>query len=155
MALVDPWPSIRQAVIRQLRSNLVLKEALLGDWSEGVAPQGTDFPRGVLQLHYSPVELDWSGQVAIVGFDAVIFAKTQGEAASLASLVFTTLNLAGLSVTGQTSLKCQFVSGISLVDPAPDGTDTTFEAGGVYAVWAAQSKPVNRSLTVTLDSTIG
>ena len=155
VALVDPWPYVRQALLRTLRSNLVLKEGLPGDWSEGVAPQDTAFPRGVYSLHYAPLERDWSGFTAICGADVVVFAKTQGEAASLAGLVFTSLNNVRLDVTGQKSLTCTFVSDIYLTDPAPEGQETVFEAGGIYAVLAPQSNPVNRSLTVTLTSTIG
>lgn len=155
MALVTPWPSYRQAVIRQLRSNLVLKDLLLGDWSEGVAPKDTPFPRGIIQLHYSPAEYDWTGFVTVIGFDAVVFSKDQGEAASLDQLVFTSLQDAGLNVAGQTSLKCRRVSTISLTEAAPDGTDTVWQAGGVYQAIAAQSNPVNRTLTVTMTSTIG
>jgi hypothetical protein len=155
VALTDPWPYIRQAVVRQLRSNLVLKDQLPGDWSEGVAPQDTDFPRGVYQLHYAPIERDWTGLVAVVGFDAIVFSKTQGEAARLAGLVFTSLNNVRLDVTGQSSLTCRFVSAISIVDPAPDGTETVFEEGGIYVVLAPQSNPSSRTLSVTMDSTIG
>jgi hypothetical protein len=155
MALVDPWPSVRQAVIRQLRSNLVLKDQLLGDWSEGVAPKDTPFPRGIIQLHYAPAEYDWTGFVTLIGFDAVVFSQDQGQAASLAQLVFTSLQDVALNVAGQTSLMCRRVSTLSLIDAAPDGTDTTFQVGGIYAVRTAQSNPVNRTIAVTLDSTIG
>lgn len=152
---VDPWPYVRQALVRTLRSNLVLKDQLPGDWSEGVAPQGTDFPRGVYSLHYAPIERDWTGFTAICGVDVVVFSKDQGEAARLAGLVFTSLNNARLDVTGQTSLTCTFVSDIYLTDPAPEGTETVFEAGGIYAVLAPQSNARNRSLSVTMTSTIG
>ena len=74
MALVTPWPSYRQALIRQLRSNLVLKDALLGDWSEGFAPQDTDYPLGVISLHFAPAEYDWTGMVKVIGFD--VFGST-------------------------------------------------------------------------------
>src|SRR5512143_542206 len=107
MALVSPWPSFRQAVIRHLRANLVLKDLLLGDWSEAVAPQGTDFPRGIIQLHYSPAEYVWTGMDTVIGFDAIVFSKFQDEAASLDQLVFTSLQDAALTVTGQTSLTCR------------------------------------------------
>jgi hypothetical protein len=155
VGLVDPWPYVRQALIRTLRSNLVLKEALLGDWSESVAPQGTSFPRGVVQLHYSPLEYDWSGFTSICGVDVMVSAKTQGQASSLNQLVFTTLQDARLDVAGQTSLTCRRVSSFSLEDPAPEGTEATWAAGGVYSVLAPQSNPTLRTLSTTLTSTIG
>lgn len=155
IAVVDPWPYVRQALVRTLRSNLVLKDQLLGDWSEGVAPQNTAFPRGVFSLHYAPVERDWTGLVAICGVDVVVFSKDQGEAARLASLAFTSLHQVRLDVTGQTSLQCAFVSDIYLTDAAPDGTETTYEAGGVYAILAPQSNPVAHSLSLPMTSTIG
>jgi hypothetical protein len=154
IGLVDPWPYVRQALIRTLRSNLVLKDELLGDWSESVAPQDTPFPRGVVQLHYSPFEYDWTGFVSISGVDVGVFAKTQGEAASLNQLVFTTLQDARLDVAGQTSLTCRRVSSFSLEDPAPDGTESVWEEGGVYSILAPQSNPTLRTLSVTLNSTI-
>jgi hypothetical protein len=156
IALVDPWVYIRQAFTRLLRSNLVLEGQLPGGWSEGVAPKDTDFPRGIYQLHYSPGEYDWSGWVTVSGIDVGVFSKTQGEAASLDQLVFATLQDARLDLEGGlTSLVCRRVSTYSLVDAAPDGTDTVFQQGGIYSVQVAQSNPVNRTLAVTLTSTIG
>lgn len=156
IALVDPWVYIRQALLRQLRSNLVLDGQLLGDWSEGVAPKNTPFPRGVYQLHYSPGEYDWTGVVTISGIDVGVFSKTQGEAASLDQLVFATLQDARLVLEGGlTMLVCRRVSTYSMVDAAPDGTETVFQQGGIYSVQVAQSNPVNRTLSVTVTSTIG
>ncbi len=155
VGVVDPWPYVRQALLRTLRSNLVLKGQLSGDWSEGVAPQDTPFPRGVISLHYAPIERDWTGFTAICGVDVVVFAKDQGEAARLAGLVFTSLNNVRLDVTGQTSLTCTFVSDVYLTEPAAEGQTETFEAGGIYAVLAPQSNALNRSLSVTMTSTIG
>lgn len=154
MALESPWPSIRQAVIRQLRSNLVLKDLLLGDWSEAVAPKDTPFPRGIIQLHYAPIERDWTGFVAISGFDVVVFSKDRSEADSLAQLVFTSLNNVRLTVAGQTSLSCLFVSSYDVTEPAPEGTETVFAPGAIYVILTAQSNPTIRSLSVTMDSTI-
>lgn len=155
VAPVSPWPSIRQAVIRQLRSNLVLKDLLTGDWSDGVAPVSTPFPRGIVQLHYAPVERDWTGFVAISGFDVVVFSEDRSEADSLAQLVFTSLNNVGLTVAGQTSLSCLFVSSYDVTEPAPEGTKTVFAPGAIYAVLTAQSNPTARTLTTTITSTIG
>jgi hypothetical protein len=155
VGLVDPWPYVRQALIRTLRSNLVLKDELPGDWSEGVAPQGTAFPRGVIQLHYSPDEHDWTGFVTVCGVDVVVFSKDKAEADRLNQLVFTTLQDARLDVAGQTSLTCRRVSSVHLTDPAPEGTETTFSEGGIYSILAPQSNPTLGTLTVTMTSTIG
>lgn len=153
MALLAPWPTVRQALVRQLRSNLVLKDGLPGGWSEGVAPEETAYPRGVLALHFAPAEYDWTGMVSIIGFDAFVFSKDQGEAASLDQLVFTTLQDAPLVVSGQTTLMCRRVSSLSLVDTNAAG-DIIYQAGGTYEAVTAQSNPVNRTLAVTVDSTI-
>lgn len=154
MALVSPWPSFRQALVRQLRSNLVLKDELLGDWSEGVAPQSTAFPRGVFQLHFAPPEYDWTGMVTLIGFDVFVFSKDQGEAASLDQLVFTTLQDALLVVVGQTSLKCRRASSLSLTDEDAAG-NIIYQVGGTYQAITAQSNPTNVTLSFTLDSLIG
>lgn len=155
VGLVDPWPYVRQALVRQLRSNLVLEDQLPGDWSEGVAPDDTEFPRGIYQLSYNPIEYDWTGFVALCGVIVTVFSKDQGEAASLDQLVFTTLQDARLDVAGQTSLTCRRVSTLSLTDPAPEGTQTVWQKGGIYAILAPQSNPSQQTLTVTLASTIG
>lgn len=155
VGLVDPWVYVRQAVVRQLRSNLVLEDELTGDWSLDVAPEGTPFPRGVYSLQYLPFEYDWSGFVAICGVTVAVFSEDSGQAASLNQLVFTTLQDARLNVAGQTSLTCRRVSTASLTDPAPEGKPTVYEELGIYAILAPQSNPVQRTLTGTLTSTIG
>ena len=153
MALVIPWPSVRQSLMRRLRANLVLADQMLGDWSEGMAPEGTAFPRGILQLHYAPALYDWTGVVNIVGVDVLVFSKTQGEAASLFQSVFTTLQDQRLTVTGQTSLSCRFSSSLSLQDVDAQGKPI-YEVGGVLEVRVAQSNPALRSLVFTADSDI-
>lgn len=153
MALVTPWPSYRQAIIRQLRSNLVLKDALPGDWSEGFAPQEAPYPLGVVALHYAPAEYDWSGMVTIIGFDVFVFAKDSGEAASLDQLVFDTLQDAKLYPTGQTSLKCRRTSSISLTDVDAQG-NAVWQLGGTWEGITAQSNPRQMTLPFTIDSSI-
>lgn len=153
MVLVTPWPSYRQAIIRQLRSNLVLKAALLGDWSEGFAPQETPYPLGVISLHYAPAEYDWTGMVTIIGFDVFVFAKDSGEAASLDQLVFDTLQDARLYPTGQTSLTCRRTSSISLTDLDAAGA-AIWQLGGTWQGITAQSNPTPRTLPFTIDSSI-
>ena len=155
VATVDPWPYVRQALVRTLRSNLVLEAGLSGGWTEGVAPLNAEFPRGVYSLHYAPIERDWTGFTAICGVDVVVFAKSSGEAASLAGLVYTSLNNVRLDVPGQKSLQSTFVSDIYLTEPAEEGMTTTYEAGGIYAILAPQSSSTNRTLSVTMTSTIG
>lgn len=160
MGLIIPWPSVRQALIRQLRSNLVLEAGLSGDWSEGFAPQKLDgspqdgYPLGVIQLHYSPRLADWTGVVDILGIDVVVFAKDQGEADSLYQSAFTTLSDQRLAVTGQTSLSCRQVSSISLKDSDAQG-EAIFETGGVWEIRVTQSNPALSTLTITGDSDIG
>lgn len=153
MPIAPPWPSVRQAFIRHLRSNLVLAEGLPGDWSEGFAPPKTDYPLGVISLHYAPSVPDTTGRTIYLGVDVFIFAKDQGEAASLYQLAFTSLNNALLAMTGQTSLQCRETSSISLQDVDAEGK-AIYQVGGVYEVRVAQSNPVLRSLTLTADSTI-
>jgi len=153
MALVTPWPSYRQAIIRQLRSNLVLKDALVGDWSEGFAPQTTAYPLGVISLHYAPAEYDWTGMVTVIGFDVFVFSKDSGEAASLDQLVFDTLQDAKLYPTGQTSLTCRRTSSISLTDNDAQGV-AVWQLGGTYQGITAQSNPTLRTLNFTIDATI-
>ena len=153
MPLVTPWPSIRQALIRQLRSNLVLAEGLPGDWSEGFAPQKTPYPLGVVYLHYAPSVPDTTGRVIFVGAGVVIFAKDPGVAASLYQLAFTSLQDARLTMTGQTSLQCRQVSDISLTDVDSEGK-AVYQVGGVFEVRVAQSNPALRTLTFTADATV-
>jgi len=153
MALVVPWPSFRQAVIRQLRSNLVLKASLPGGWSEAVAPPSTEHPLGVISLHYAPADYDWTGVTTIIGFDVFIFAKDSGQAASLDQLVFDTLQDARLTPTGQTSLTCRRVSTISLTDEDAEGA-SIWQLGGIWQAITVQSNPSLQSLSFTVDSDI-
>jgi hypothetical protein len=154
MALVTPWPSYRQAIIRQLRANLVLKDQLLGDWSEGFAPQDTDYPLGIIALHYAPDNYDWTGVVTIIGFDVFVFSKVDmAEADSLNQLVFDTLQDAKLYPTGQTSLKCRRTSSISLTDNDAQGV-AVWQVGGTWEGITAQSNPRLVSLPFTIDSSI-
>ena len=153
MALIPPWPSIRQAFLQQLRANLVLKAGLDGDWSEGFAPQKTPYPLGVVYLHYAPSFPDTTGRVAYIGVGVVIFSKDQGEAASLYSLAFTSLDDTKLTLTGQTSLQCRETSSISLQDVDTEGK-AIYEVGGIYEVRVSQSNPTLATLTFTADSTI-
>lgn len=153
MALVTPWPSYRQAVLRQLRANLVLKGRLPGDWSEGFAPQEAAYPLGVISLHYAPAEYDWTGMVTIIGFDLFVFSKDNGEAASLDQLVFDTLQDARLYPTGQTSLTCRRTSSISLTDVDGQGK-AIYQMGGTWQAITAQSNPTLRTLPFTIDATI-
>lgn len=153
MALMTPWPSVRQALIRQLRSNLVLAAGLSGDWSEGFAPQKTPYPLGTIGLQYAPSAYDWSGRVMFIGVTVFIFSKDQGEAASLYQLAFTSLQDARLTMTGQTSLQCRQVSDISLTDVDSEGK-AVYQVGGVFEVRVAQSNPALRTLTFTADATV-
>jgi hypothetical protein len=104
-------------------------------------------------LHYAPAVRDWTGVVNILGVDVLVFAKTQGDAARVFQLAFTTLDMQRITVTGQTSLSCYFASSISLVDEGEDGKPV-FEVGGVLEVRVAQSNPALRSIVFTADSEI-
>lgn len=155
MPLVTPWPSVRQALVRTLRSNLVLEGELQGgnQWGSGFDPQDATYPLGVLSLHYDPVMYDWSGQVALVGVDVLVFSKEVGEASRLAQLAYTSLHDARLTVSGQTSLSCRFMSGISIPDVDKEGK-AVYSEGGIYEIRVAQSTPASRTFAVSLDSTI-
>src|SRR5215471_3322270 len=102
MSLVLPWQPFRTALVRALRDNLVLKDELVGEWSEGAAPSGTAFPHGVYSQVFSVVDPDWTGESDLVAADVVVFSEDQGEAASLAQSVHTTLTTQRLNVTGLT-----------------------------------------------------
>jgi hypothetical protein len=153
MSLVTPWPSVRQAFIRQLRSNLVLEAGLPGDWSEGFAPPKTAYPLGVVALHYAPSFPDTTGRTIYLGVDVFIFAKDQAGAASLYQLAFDSLNNTLLALTGQTSLQCRETSSISLQDVDTEGK-AVYQVGGVYEVRVSQGNPALRTIVITADSTI-
>lgn len=153
MPLVDPWPPVRQAMIRSLRANLVLAASLPGGWAEGFVPKDSRFPLGVISLVPSPSSYDWSGVIHDIYVDVVVFAKTSGEAASLDQLVLTTLQDARLQVTGLTSLQCRRMGSISLPDTDSTG-NPVFTEGGTFHVRVSQSNPTLTTLTVTADSTI-
>jgi hypothetical protein len=154
VALIVPWPSVRQALIRGLRANLVLAAGLPGDWSEGAAPPTTEYPLGVIALVPSPSLYDWTGVVHDLLVDIVIFARDSGVAASLDQLAFTTLQDASLAVTGLTSLGCRRTGSLSLQDVDDQGK-AIFEVGGTWRIRVSQSNPGVQTLVVTGDSDIG
>lgn len=153
MPLVPAWPSVRQAIVQQLRSNLVLEAGLLGDWSEGFAPPDTKYPIGTFWLHYDPSVYDTTGRVAYLGVGVSIWAKDQGQAASLYSLAFTSLQDAKLTLAGQTSLQCRQSSDISLQDVDTEGKAVR-QVGGIFEVRVAQSNPTLRTIVFTVNSTV-
>lgn len=154
MTIGTPWPSYRQALIQRLRSNLVLKDVLLGDWSEGFAPQTTPYPLGIISLHYAPDQYDWTGETVVIGFDVFVFSKENSdEADSLALLVFASLQNARLFPAGQTSLSCHRTSSISLTDLDAQGNEV-WQVGGTWEAIVAQSNPALRTLSFTIDSVI-
>jgi hypothetical protein len=154
VALLDPWQPVRQALIQALRANLPLQAELTGDWAEGAAPVGAQYPLGIIALVPSPSFYDWSGVVHDLLVDIVLFSRDQGQAASLNQLVFTTLQDRLLALTGLTSLGCRRTGTLSLQDVDDQGT-AIYEVGGTWRIRVAQSNPVLQTLVVTGDSTIG
>jgi hypothetical protein len=135
------WPPIRRAIIRALRANLDLVAVLPGDWSEGVAPQGTTMPYGTISLVPAPILYDWTGRVHELFVDVVIFAESQGDAARIDQLVLATLQDAKLQVPDLTVLTVRRTGDFALVDVNPEGK-RIFESGGTYLVRAAQSDQI-------------
>jgi hypothetical protein len=151
--LIAPLQPVRQAILRALRANLVLKAALPGDWSEGAAPPKTARPLGVIALVPSPALYDWTGVIYDLVVDVAVFSEDAGEAASLDQLVFTTLQGTRLAVTGLTSLSVQRLGVLALEDVDEKGT-SVFMAGASWRIRVSQSNPVAQSLVVTVNSTI-
>lgn len=154
MALIVPWPTVRQALIRALRANLVLAAELPGDWTEGVAPPKTPYPLGIIALVPSPGLYDWSGVVWDLLVDIVVYGEDSGEADRLDQLVFTTLQDQSLAVTGLTSLGCRRTGSLSLQDVNDQGT-AVFQVGGTWRIRVSQSNPGVLTLVTTADSDIG
>ena len=152
MVLTSVAP-IEWALVRQLRSNVVLKGALKGDINRGFAPQKTAYPFIVYSLHYAPNRYTWGGVVTEAGFDVVVFATDEGVADSIAQLINQTLADAKLLVDGQTSLMCRPRSAISITDIDDQGL-RYFEKGFVVDIWTSQQLPTAGSLTFTADSTL-
>jgi hypothetical protein len=150
LSTVDP---IRIALVQQLRSSKPLMAAIKGNVNHGFAPQNTPYPFLVYSLHYAPNLYSWGGVLTEAGFDVVAFSYDEGEATSIAQLVFATLQDQLLVVTGQTSLKSRLTSYIDLSDVDDTGT-RYFSRGGVYEFWTTQELPVARSFTFTGDADI-
>lgn len=155
VSLTDPWPMTRQALLRTLRANLVLAAELPseGDWNQSSLPQGSTFPYGVYSLAFGAPQYDTSGPVWIMGVDVVIHTGDQGQATSLAQLVFSTLQDAKLDPTGLTSLICRRLGVISIADVDEQGAKV-FTEGGTYEIRASAVNPTNRTLALTLDMTV-
>lgn len=130
-----------------------LSGLLAGDWSEGVAPIGTPLPHGTVSLVPSPAVYDWTGHVYDLVVDVVVFARTQGDAASINQLVVATLQDAKLQVPELTVLTVRLLGVISMPDVDAEGK-IVYEEGGSYLIRVAQSDQIASRMALPVGLTI-
>jgi hypothetical protein len=147
------WPKVRRGIVRALRSNLELSRLLVGDWSEGIAPIGTQLPYGIYSLAAAPTIYDWTGRIVEVLADVVVFARSKGDAASINQLVLATLQDAKLQVPELTVLSVRHTGIISMADVDAEGK-IVYEEGGSYFIRVAQSAQTANSMTLSLNLVI-
>jgi hypothetical protein len=135
--------SLLQAFVQKLRSNPSVVPTP-GGIHESLAPLGTKYPFLVYQLHYSPVDYDWSNVLARTGVDLIVHHTDQVGARNLDQLVLDRLQDAtfdfaatDLGSSGQSTLYCRRSIDLSSADLNAAG-DRIYMVGGLYEVWIDQ-----------------
>lgn len=135
-----------QAIVHKLKANASLIAALSGGIHEGLAPLGTTYPFLVYQMHYAPVDYDWSNVLTRVGVDLVVHAKDQVEGRTLDALVMDSMQNADfdfsatqLGSSGQSTLFCRLVLPLSGADLDGEGRKL-YLIGGQYEIWIDQAQ---------------
>lgn len=133
-----------QAIVQKLKANSSLLAALPGGIHEGLAPLGTAYPFLVYQLHYAPIDYDWTGALTRTGVDLVVHTRDQVEGRTLDQLVMDTLQNANfnfaatqLGSSGQSTLFCRRTLDLSSVD-LDDKGQKLYLIGGQYEIWVDQ-----------------
>lgn len=133
-----------QAFVQKLR--FAPSTVPAGGIHEGLAPQGTTYPFFVYQLHYAPLDYDWTNVLARVGIDLVVHSREQVEARNLDALVMGRLQNASfdfaatqLGFSGQSTLYCRRVLDLSSVELDGAG-QRIFLVGGQYEIWIDQAQ---------------
>lgn len=133
-----------QAIVQKLKANASLMSTLTGGIHEGLAPLGTTYPFLVYQMHYSPIDYDWTGALTRTGIDLVVHTRDQVEGRTLDQLVMDTLQDADfdfsatqLGSSGQYTLYCRRVLDLSSVD-LDDKGQKVYLIGGQNEIWVDQ-----------------
>jgi hypothetical protein len=134
---------VLQAFVQTLRSNPSVVPSP-GGIHEGLAPLGTAYPFLVYQLHYSPIDYDWSSVTTRIGIDCIVHTRDQVEGRTLDQSVMDRLQNAvfDFSATeagdsGQSTLYCRRVLDLSSVDLDDEGKKL-YMVGAQYEIWIDQ-----------------
>jgi hypothetical protein len=127
---------IFQALVRTLRTNASLKDAVAGFW-EGAAPAGTPYP--FVTYHHAGGGDMWSwGSVMKKPIIAIqVWGDDQVEARNLDQLILDTLWDTELSIDQQSTLLCRRTGDISQSNAEGSG-QKIYQVGGRYTIWTDQ-----------------
>lgn len=131
---------IKQALVKALRANTSLKDAINNEIHEGVVPRDAEYPYLVYDVAYAPHQYYWGGDTLRAGFDIFIVSDDQVEAHNLDQSVSDTLHDAVLDLSeesGQTGLYCRRRADMSSADLDAAGKKV-YQMGGTYEIWTDQ-----------------
>jgi hypothetical protein len=135
-----------QAIVQTLKANASLVAGLPGGIHEGLAPFGTAYPFLTYQMHYSPIDYDWTGVLTRAGVDLVVHTRDQVEGRTLDQLVMDTMQNADfdfsttqLGSSGQSTLYCRREMDLSSADLDGEGRKL-YLIGAQYEIWIDQAQ---------------
>lgn len=135
-----------QAIVQKLKANASLSAALTGGIHEGLAPLGTAYPFLTYQMHYAPIDYDWTAVLTRAGVDLVVHTRDQVEGRTLDALVMGSMQNADfnfgatqLGSSGQSTLFCRQVLPLSGAELDGEGMKV-YLVGAQYEIWIDQAQ---------------
>lgn len=128
---------IFQALVRTLRTNASLKDAVAGFY-EGAAPAGTTYPYVTYHLAGGGDKWAWGSVTKKPVVAVQVWSDDQVEARNLDQLCLNTLWDTELSIDQQSTLLCRRTSDISNANAEGSG-QKVYQVGGMYRIWSDQT----------------
>jgi len=130
--------AIKRGLVRNARSSVALKAAIVGGIHEGFAPEKVKYPFMVYNLVTAPYANLWGSRVIVALMDLTAFAENGVDANNVDQLICDAFDGTQFDVDGQTTLICRRVADL------PGGPDVDsegkkiYQIGGMYEIWTDQ-----------------
>lgn len=138
MAAPKGQTPIIRGLVRTLKANTSLKDALTGGIWEGVAPLKQEYPILTYHLQYNRDAWFNGSLLKKPGYAIFVWDTDLGQARNLDQLVLDTLWDAELAIDQQSTLLCRRVMDLSSQHVDDQGL-LVFQVGGVHEIWADQT----------------
>lgn len=141
MAHFEPVAPLKQALVQTMRADLTLKTLAPGGFHEGLPPRGGVRPFVMYTVLPAVLEYDLSQSMLVIAtFDVFAIAEKSVDAENIDGRLFTVLQDASLTVSGQPTLICRRTATVRMPpDIDEEGTKRIYQVGGTYEVIAYQS----------------